>query len=169
MCQDSVWCIILMHSIAELSFRAQPLKDIEHLKIRHMIAALAILTAPGISPSDSGAIEVIMVINLIFGLFVFSIFGIALVQTAVEMFKKHPWEGVKYGNTVVSDAIARAMLGEEKVPKQVTRPQPVPEPSISLDASKLRRMAGVESDDNLTWDTDHESDWDTGIQDIDPE
>ena len=76
---------------------------------------------------------------LMVGSLTFIILGWALIELAIEMFKKHPWKGIRYGATSTSDAIARAVLGDDFPKTLSSRTRPV---SKLTDPARLRQMSG---------------------------
>lgn len=100
----------------------------------------------GIFPSSYALLTAI---NLIVALIIFGVIGYALIELARQMFKRHPWKGVRYGNTPTSDAVARAMLGEDfgkcsKNYEQTLRPHIKFNPERGLNAVDLMDLSNRE-------------------------
>jgi len=68
---------------------------------------------------------------------VFGTIGFALFEVSVEMFKRRPWKGVMYGKTMTSDAIAKAVLGEDFERRKTQLLQPPVDPSRGLNSVEI--------------------------------
>ena len=85
------------------------------------------------------------VINLFFTIFiflpVFGAIGYALFEVTVEMFKRRPWKDVMYGKTMVSDAIAKAVLGEDFESRKTQLMRPPIKASQGLNSVEIMNLS----------------------------
>ena len=72
---------------------------------------------------------------------VFGTIGFALFEVSVEMFKRRPWKGVMYGKTMVSDAIARAVLGDDFERRIKSQLQAPTDPSRGLNSVEIMDLS----------------------------
>ena len=64
-----------------------------------------------------------LLLLILAGIPILGIIAWGLVDVCIEMFKKRPWDGIRYGKTGTYDAIARVMMGEYRGGRMHTVPR----------------------------------------------